>query len=134
MANTNYCEFFRFNDHYCDVFEEEPGRYLYVEAEPWNWAHLLTCKEYVPSANGEYIVSAYDGADTAYLQTLEPAPDGIARAIIASEERYTLECMAHEYGYSRQYVADVYLEQINDGEDPHDAFSHVALCMMERDL
>lgn len=134
MARANYCEFFRFNDQYCDVFEEEPGHYLYVECEPWNWAHLLTCKEYAPAADGGWIVSSYDGADVEYLKTLEPAPVDIAEKIIASEERYTLECMANSYGYTPQYVIDAYREQIDDGENPHEAFMYIAACMMERDL
>jgi len=134
MTRANYCEFFRFNDQYCDVFEEEPGRYLYAEAEFWNYAGFLTCKEYAPTENGGWIVSSYAGADSAYLASLEPAPADIARAIIASEERYMLECMAGDYGYTRQYVVDAYLEQLDAGEDPHEAFTHVAACMMERDL
>lgn len=135
MARANYCEFFRFNDQYCDVFEEEPGRYLYAEAEFWNYAGFLTCKEYAPASSGAgYIVGCYGPADTAYLESLEPAPVDIARDIIASEERYTLECMAGDYGYTRQYVVDVYREMIDDGEDPHEAFMYVAGCMMERDL
>lgn len=134
MARANYCEFFRFNDQYCDVFEEEPGHYLYVEADPWNWAHLLTCKEYAPALGGGYLVSAYSGADTEYLQALTPAPEDVARDIIASEERYTLECMAPEYGYTRAYILECYHDAIDAGDDPHEAFYYTAACMMEYDL
>lgn len=135
MARANYCEFFRFNDQYCDVFEEEPGLYLYAVAEAWDGrGDFLTCKEYAPAANGGWIVSSYSGADAEYLASLEPAPENIARAIIASEERYTLECMAGDYGYTRKYVVDAYREQIEAGEDPHEAFMFVGYCMMERDL
>lgn len=149
MAHTHYCEFFRFNDHYCDVFLED-DHYLYAEMEAYCMRHpfAATCKEYRPAGFGDldiaqfnspfsnegYIVSSYAGADVEYLQTLEPAPEDIARAIIASEERYTLECMAHSYGYTPQYVVDVYRECIADGDDPHDAFMYVACCMMEYDL
>ena len=90
MARANYCEFFRFDDRYCDVFEEEPGRYLYAEAEFWNYAGMLTCKEYVPAAGGGWIVSSYSGADTAYLASLEPAPADIAADIIRREYARTL--------------------------------------------
>lgn len=134
MTRFNFCEFFRFNDRYCDVFEEEPGRYLYAECEPFNWAHLLTCKEFTPADNGGYIVGPYCGASAEYLHELEPAPVEIARAIIASEERYTLECMANGYGYTREYVLECYREQVDDGSDTHEAFMYVAGCMMEYDL
>ena len=133
MTTANYCEFFRFSGRYCDVFEED-DHYLYTEAEPWSWAHLMTIKEYAPAADGGWIVSGYSGADAAYLASLEPAPEDIARAIIASEERYTLECMAGDYGYARQHVVDVYRECIDAGEDPHETFAFVACCMTERDL
>lgn len=43
MARANYCEFFRFDDHYSDVFIEGPDCYLYVCAEYGNYCgrHLL---------------------------------------------------------------------------------------------
>ena len=132
MAHANYCEFFRFNCNYCDVFTED-DHYLYAEAEPHGWAHMLACREYKPAHDGGWSVSAYDGADTAYLASLEPAPEDIAQAIIASEERYTLECMAVDYGYTRQFIIDCYLECLEDGDTPHEAFLYCAGVTMERD-
>lgn len=133
MTRANYCEFFRFDHGYCDVFAED-NHYLYAVAEYCDYAGFLTCKEFRPDGRGGWIVSDYCNADAAYLANLEPAPADTARAIIASEERHTLECMAHEYGYTRQHVIDVCNECIADGDDPHKAFMYVASCMMERDL
>ena len=110
--------------------------------------HNYTVKEYRPAGIDDldvavfnpavidtgFVVSGYAGADEAYLATLEPAPVEIAKAIIASEERYTLECMAPEYGYTPQQAVDAYRECIECGDDPHEAFTHVAACMMEYDL
>ena len=132
MSRANYCEFFRFDNRYCDVFKED-DHYLYAEAEPWNMPYYLTCKEFMPNGDG-FIVSCYGPADVEYLNSLEYAPEDIAQKVIASEERYTLECMAPEYGYTRQYVVDIYTECIADGETPHEAFEYCACCMMERDL
>lgn len=133
MRRSNYCEFFRFNDQYCDVFIEGDA-FLYAEAEPFNWPYLLTCKEYRPAENGGFIVSDYCGADVQYLEKLEPAPVDIAEEIIASEERYTLECMAPAYGYTRSYILECYKDAIDAGDDPHDAYITTAACMMEYDL
>ncbi len=94
MTRANYCEFFRFNDRYCDVFEEEPGRYLYVCAEPFNWPYLLECNEWRATRNlsGQTEWIRYDatGADTAYLETIEYAPADIAADIIKREYARTL--------------------------------------------
>lgn len=145
MTRANYCEFFRFHDGYCDVFVED-DHLLYAEMEAYYNRHpfVATCKEYKPAGvddvysfkydmNG-FIVSDYAGADVEYLQTLTPAHETIAREIIASEERYTLECMASDYGYTRQYVVDYYREMIDAGDDPHAVYEYIAACMMEHDL
>lgn len=149
MTRAHYCELFRFNGGYCDVFMED-DHYLYAACEPYAMRHAFacTCKEYKiagfndldiaefnPAAckNG-FVVSDYSGADIEYLQGLEYAPADIASAIIASEERYTLECMANSYGYTSAEVVSAYLECVRDGDTPHDAFMHVACCMMEYDL
>ena len=147
--NVSYCSFFRFNEGYNDVFVED-DHFLYAEGELYfNRApHNYTVKEYRPAGlddldaavfnpgayNTGFVVSAYSGADEKYLETLEPAPIETAKQIIASEERYTLECMAHSYGYTPQQAVDAYLECIDDGEDPHEALMYVACCMMEYDL
>lgn len=128
----NYCEFFRFNDRHCDVFIED-DHYLYAEAEPWDFAHNLACKEFRPNGGG-FVVSCYNGASPEYLDSLEYAPEDMAQKIIASEERYTLECMAYSYGYTPDQVVKVYLECLADGETPHEAYEYVACCMMEYDL
>lgn len=134
MARANYCEFFRFNDGSCDVFLED-DHYLYACAEPYSYTLPFTCKEYKRATHGYgYIVSGYAGADHQYLETLEHAPEAYARAIIASEERYTLETMANNYGYARGYVLDCYREALANYEDAHEAFTYVVLCMMEHDL
>ena len=149
MARANYCEFFRFHDHYCDVFIED-DHYLYAECETYYMRHpfTCTCKEYRPAgltdldiaefnpavSNNGYVVSCYAGADPEYLSELVPAPVDIAEEIIASEERYALECMANDYGYTKEHVISAYLECVQDGESPHEAFMYVASCMMEHDL
>ena len=149
MRQEHYHDLFRFNDHYCDVFIED-DHFLYVECEPYYMRHpfAFTCKEYRPAGlcdldvavfnpgvyNTGFVVSDYAGADPQYVETLEPAPIETAKQIIASEERHTLECMAHSYGYTPQQAVSVYLECIDDGDDPHDAFTYVAGCMMEYDL
>ena len=147
--NTEYhsCELFRFNNGYCDVFIED-DHYLFAECECYymRYPFPCTCKEYkraklsdrdiaiFSNNKNSFIVSDYAGASVEYLQTLEYAPEDIAAEIIASEERYTLECMAHEYGYTRQYIIDCYLKCIADGDNEHNAFIHIACCMMEYDL
>lgn len=89
MTRANYCEFFRFDNQYCDVFEEETGHYLYACAEPFGWPYLLQCNEWHATRNlsGQTEWIRYDaaGADTAYLESLEPAPVEIAREIIRRE-------------------------------------------------
>ena len=91
---ANYCELFRFDDRYSDVFTEAPGRYLYVCAEPFGWPYLLECNEWheVKGLNGDMEWIRYDaaGADTAYLETLDHAPEGIAAEIIRREYARTL--------------------------------------------
>lgn len=88
MTRANYCEFFRFDDRYCDVFKED-DHYLYVCAEPFNWPYLLQCNEWHAAENMSGIIewTRHDtaGADTAYLEKLEPAPVEIAREIIQRE-------------------------------------------------
>lgn len=83
--NANYVDFFRFNDGYEDVFVEDDG-YLYACADPFGWAHMLCCREVrtaVDLFGNECIYpQAINGADWQYLETLEPAPDDIARRII----------------------------------------------------
>lgn len=132
MARANYCEFFRFHNRYCDVFCED-DHYLYASAEPFGWPHCLACKEFKPTGNNGWIVSPYDGADAAYLASLEPAPEDIAQAIIDSEERYTLEYMAVDYGYTQRFIVDRYLERIESGDTPHEAFLYCAGVTMEKD-
>ena len=93
MARANYCEFFRFNDRYCDVFKED-DHYLYVEATPCGWPYMLQCNEWHATRNmsGQTEWTRYDAesADTAYLESLEPAPVEIAREIIRREYARTL--------------------------------------------
>jgi len=88
MARANYCEFFRFDDQYCDVFIED-GHYLYAEADPFQWFHFLTVNEWHATRNlhgeTEWIRHDAAGADTAYLETLEPAPVDVAQFIIKRE-------------------------------------------------
>lgn len=89
----NSVNFFRFGDHYYDVFIED-DHYLYAEAEPWNWAYLMTCKPYKKIDNGEWLLYDYVGADTEYLNGLERAPEPIARWIIGNEIRHEIQCHA----------------------------------------
>lgn len=90
MHNT--VDFFRYGDKYYDVFIEE-DHYLYVEAEPWNWAHLVTCIPYKKiknlSGTEEWLMYEYSGASTEYLETLKPAPENIAKWIIGNEIKKT---------------------------------------------
>lgn len=92
MATFNHVEFFRFSGGYEEVFKEDNG-YLYVCAEPWNWAHFLACNHYQPISgkDGEYMREDTSGADIEYLQSLTPAPVEIAREIIAIETRRMLQ-------------------------------------------
>ena len=129
----NKCELFRFNNQYCDVFIDGE-MFLFAECEEWDRYGSYTCKEFKIARDGGFIVSDYFGAHYFYLEKLEPAPIDIAEEIIASEERYTLECMANEYGYSRDHVVSVYLECLQDGDTYQEAFEYVAACMMEYDL
>lgn len=86
---ANYCEFFRFDDRFADVFEEEPGRYLYACAEPFGWPYMLACNEWraAEDMGGRTVWTRCDtvGADAEYLQTLEYAPEEIAADIIRRE-------------------------------------------------
>ena len=88
MTRANYCEFFRFDDQFCDVFIED-NHYLYVEATPYNWPYLLQCNEYHTARNlhgiTEFVRYDASGADTEYLQGLEYAPADIAADIIRRE-------------------------------------------------
>ena len=85
----NSCDFFRYLDGYSDVFIEDDGTYLYVECEPWNWAHLLCCVNYVKTENlagsTEWIIGEHSGCDVEYLKALKPAPEDDAKWIIGNE-------------------------------------------------
>lgn len=89
----NSVDFFRFGNKYYDVFiESDTGHYLFAEAEPFNWAHMLTCNEYIyenDNITGKPYMIRYDttSADTDYLQSLEPAPYDVAAHIIGNEIR-----------------------------------------------
>lgn len=89
MRRSNYCEFFRFDDRYCDVFIEG-DHYLYAVAEYGNYAGYLVCNEWhiVKNLSGktEYIRHDTTNADTDYLQGLEYAPADIAADIIRRED------------------------------------------------
>lgn len=107
MARANYCEFFRFDNRYCDVFIED-DHFLYAEAEYGNYAGYLLCREWhaVKNLHGDCELIRHDmaNADTAYLETLEPAPADIAAQIIVNEyarELYysTRGESCHWYGY-----------------------------------
>ena len=79
----NHVDFFRFNGRYCDVFCED-GHYLYAEAEPTGWAHMVACNEY-RGTMGDWVRGDTDSADVAYLASLERAPEDVARDIVATE-------------------------------------------------
>lgn len=92
----NYVDFFRYSDKWEDVFVErnDDGTvvYLYVCAEPHNWAYMLSAREYRPLIGyyGErtgWLPCEHTSASANYLQTLEPAPDEIARELIWLETR-----------------------------------------------
>lgn len=105
MSKFNYCEFFRFNDKYCDVFEEE-GHYLYCEAESFDGRPgCITCKEYTPAANGPgYIVSCYAGAAAVYLQGLKYAMGYCGYLFFepVGDDRYTCDyVICYEYPNSK---------------------------------
>ena len=87
MSQGNYVTFFRFNDRLEDVFVED-DHYLYAEAEPFGWAYLLVCRPYTVADDGTLIRGDAAGADCAYLESLAPADEELAKAIIANEGSY----------------------------------------------
>ena len=94
---SNYVEFFRFSDGYEDVFCED-NHYLYVCAEPFNWAYMLACNPYEKVTDrDEWLRHDTDGADTEYLQTLKPAPEEIAKEIIRLNDIFYRDYMAVDY-------------------------------------
>lgn len=81
---ANSVKGFRFMGSYCDVFIED-GHYLYAEAEPMGWAHMLACNEYHIIHGDDWIRYDTASTDAAYLLNLEKAPEEVARNIIATE-------------------------------------------------
>ena len=114
MHNT--VDFFRFCDHYEDVFIED-DHYLYACAEPFGWAHMLVCNEYNDLEDSGWMRGDTSGADAEYLMTLEPAPVEIALEVIRIETRrelhYWLE--AHEMHVDDEefeYLLDEQMENV----------------------
>jgi hypothetical protein len=111
MANS--INFFRFSDHYEDVFKE-CGHYLYACAEPNGWAYMVGVNEYAITDSDELI--RYDGAsaDVEYLRNLEPAIPEIAARIIKNETRRYVQYCINQNGYD--------IETEEDAEDARAAY------------
>lgn len=87
---ANYVSFFRYSDQYEDVFHDFDNVYVHACAEYGNYTGFLLCREYRDLGNGCYLPCEHFEADTAYLETLTPAPAEIARDIIVIETRETI--------------------------------------------
>ena len=91
----NSVDFFRYEHGYEDVFVED-GQYLYVCAEPFDWCYLFACTPYDVTEDGSLIRYDSSGADIAYLKTLVPAPDKIAKRIIKNDNERALRIIEGE--------------------------------------
>ena len=84
----NHVDFYRYHDKTEDVFLED-GHLLYASAEPFEWAHRLACVTYYQDSSGALTRGETVGADVGYLDSLEPAPDDVARKVIETEWAFT---------------------------------------------
>ena len=107
MARANYWDHFRFDNKWCDVYQED-DHYLYAQAEYGLYNGFLICNEWHAAKNlhGETEWTRHDtaGADCEYLLTLKPAPEDIARYIVRQEHARTLYYLTrgescHWYGF-----------------------------------
>lgn len=89
----NSCEFFRFKDGYQDVFSVGDGRFTFAEAEPYEWPHMLACRDYdVDECGNVSVCGPWYGMTTSKLQAMSPADvQDAARVMLRECMDYLLE-------------------------------------------
>lgn len=75
----------------------------------------------------------YDEPPT-WNECAESARDYAGMLVDSYKTLETLELIATHYGYTPEYVASVYRECIEDGDDERKAYEYVRDCMQEFDL